>query len=186
MQQECFGKGTCECKENGWQCKCQPGHWGKYCQFKKSKNVCKRLAPCVFAKIANDLQMPDDELKDYENQCKEETYYNNKPLFGKDFKLECTCSENQVYRLNFDQKCTDFCNNKNKDTVIKNDDDNGNDNGNDNEITMSINSEYEMCLEEYAGCNIHFKYLKAIDKDAFYKNKDQGGEDVIYIKYIKK
>ena len=147
--------------------------------------------------------MPDDELKDYENQCKEETYYNNKPLFGKDFKLECTFSENQVCRLNFGQKCTDCKvdnNNKNKDTFISNEsdydddndskyddvNDNGNNNGNDNEITMSINSEYEMCLEEYAGCNIHFKYLKAIDKDAFYKNKDQGGEDVIYVKYIKK
>ena len=167
LQQECFGKGECDCNKNGWQCKCKPGHWGKYCQFKKSKNVCKRLAPCVFAKIAKDLQMPDDELKDYENQCKEETYYKSKPLFGKDFKLECTCSENQVYHLNFGQKCPDC-------------------NGNDTAITTSINNGYEMCLEEYAGCNIHFKYLKAIDKDAFYKNNDQGVEDVIYIKYIKK
>ena len=140
--------------------------------------------------------MPDDELENYDAQCKNETYFNDKQLFGKDFKLACDCLENEVHYLNFEKKCPECKLNYNRDeNVSDKGDDNvnenaneiDNDNGNDNEFTTLINSKFKTsCSEMYAGCNIHFKYLEAIDKDAFYEKKDQGDDDVIYVKYIKK
>ena len=131
--------------------------------------------------------MPDDEL---EAQCKIETYYQNKQLFGKDFKKACTCSENQFRVRNFDKKCpvckdnykdnqNAIANENTKDHDIEYDNDIGDEN---DDITTSITWK---CFEEYAGCNIHFKYPEAFDKDTFYQHQqDQGGDDVIYVKYI--